>query len=82
MTDYSRQQIVKVMSDPPGQLADRFHLVSLPQLIFNSPTLRHFLFQAQIGGSHLPCALGQIDIQAQTGREGAGGIVRGECYRH
>ena len=44
MTDNRRQQVVEVMSDPPGQLADRFHLVGLPQLILSNSALHHFQF--------------------------------------
>ena len=62
MADDRGQQVVEVMSDPPGQLSDGFHLVGLPQLILNNSALHHFQFQPGIGCSQFPGALGQVEI--------------------
>ena len=47
VADDDREQIVEIVSDAAGQIADRFHLLRLPKLIVELLALGHVLDHAQ-----------------------------------
>ena len=49
MTVNDGQNIVKIMRDPAGELADGFHFLRLPQLIFQ---FAHSRFRESCGRLH------------------------------
>jgi hypothetical protein len=53
LADDHGEQIVEVVCNASGQLADGLHLVRLAQLIFGGPALLDFLLELSIGDSEL-----------------------------
>jgi len=47
VADDDREQIVEIVSDAAGQIADRLHLLRLPKLIVDLLALGHILDNAQ-----------------------------------
>ena len=55
VAQHGHQQVVEVVGDPAGELADGLHLLRLPQLLLRSFARRDFL--QQIGGALLDALL-------------------------
>ena len=64
IADHRHQQIVEVVRDAAGELADHLHLLHLAQLLLRAFPMRHFGQDRLVRASSAPVLLGDTLLRA------------------
>src|SRR3954470_1141215 len=66
IADHHGEQVVEVVGDPAGQLADRFHFLRLTQLVLDPLPVRSGGLEALVGGREVARAPGDALLQGRV----------------